>query len=58
MHVMYDHVDLSVKPNVVTYGAVSDSFAKSTERNATARADALLENMVVLHQSDPVHFSD
>ena len=55
---MYDQGDLSVKPNVVTYGAVIDAFAKSLERNAAARADALLANMVALHQSDQVRHSD
>lgn len=44
--------------SIVTYGAVIDAFAKSMERNAAARADALLANMVALHQSDPVRHAD
>jgi hypothetical protein len=58
MHQLYEDGDPDVKPNVVTYGAVIDAYAKSGEKGAAARADALLAKMIHLHQIDPVTNSD
>ena len=58
MHELYKNGDLHVKPNVVTYGAVIDAYAKSGEKFAAARADALLAKMIHLHQMDPSTHSD
>jgi hypothetical protein len=40
MHALHERGDPDVKPNVVTYGAVIDSFAKSGEPGAASRADS------------------
>ena len=58
MHQLYEMGDHDVKPNVVTYGAVIDAFAKSGQRGAASKADALLANMIRLHQSDPATHAD
>ena len=58
MHKLYEEGDLYVKPNVVTYGAVIDAYAKSGEKHAAARADTLLAKMIHLNQMDPVTNSD
>ena len=58
MHKLYEKGDLQVKPNVVTYGAVIDAYAKSGEKHAAARADALLAKMIHLNQMDPSTYSD
>ena len=58
MHQLYASGDNEVKPNVVSYGAVIDAFAKCGETGSAARADTLLANMIELHQSDPVRHSD
>ena len=58
MHTLHKSGNLDIKPNVVTYGAVIDAHAKSGERGAAARADALLAEMIQLHQSDPVTHAD
>lgn len=58
MHNLYVAGDLNVKPNVVTYGAVIDAYAKSGEKYAAARADALLAKMIHLNQMDPATHSD
>ena len=58
MHKRHQSGDPDVRPNVVTYGAVIDAHAKSGERGAAARADALLAAMIQQHQSDPDTFWD
>ena len=58
MHELHGKGDPDIKPNVVTYGAVIDSYAKSGEKGAAARADTLLANMIQLHQSDPIKNAD
>jgi len=58
MHELYQSGNSCVKPNVVTYGAVIDSHAKSSMPGNAARADELLAQMIHLHQSDPVAHSD
>ena len=58
MHDLYESGDPDVKPNVVTYGAVIDAYAKSGQRGAAAKADALLANMIRLHQTDPAKHAD
>ena len=58
MHMLHKNGDPDIKPNVVTYGAVIDAHAKSGERGAAARADALLADMIQQHQSDPVLHAD
>jgi hypothetical protein len=58
MHRLHERGDPHVKPNVVTYGAVIDAYAKSGEHGAAARADTLLANMIQLHQMDPVRNAD
>ncbi len=58
MHDLHKNGDPDIKPNVVTYGAVIDAHAKSGERGAAARADALLAEMIQQHQADPVMYAD
>jgi Pentatricopeptide repeat domain len=58
MHQLHEDGDPDVKPNVVTYGAVIDAYAKSGEKGAAARADALLAKMIHLHQIDPITNAD
>jgi hypothetical protein len=58
MHKLHEQGDPDIKPNVVTYGAVIDSFAKSCEKGAAARADTLLAEMIQLHQTYPVKHAD
>ena len=58
MHKLNEEGDTDVKPNVVTYGAVIDSYAKSGERGSATRADQLLAKMIELHQTDPAKNAD
>jgi hypothetical protein len=58
MHQLHKQGDPDIKPNVVTYGAVIDSYAKSGEIGAAARADTLLANMIQLYQTDPIKNAD
>ena len=58
MHQLHEQGDPDIKPNVVTYGAVIDSYAKSGEKGAASRADNLLAQMIQLHQTDPVKHAD
>ncbi len=55
MHKLYEAGNEDVKPNVVTYGAVIDSWAKSGDPRAAERADNILANMIKMHQSDPIN---
>lgn len=54
MHETSSAGNRDVRPNVVTYGAVIDAYAKSGERGAAARADSLLAKMIHLYQMDPI----
>ena len=58
MHHRHDAGETDVKPNVVTYGAVIDAYAKGGQKGAAARADALLAKMIHLYQTDPINNSD
>ena len=58
MHELHEQGDPDIKPNVVTYGAVIDSYSKSGLKGAASRADTLLAQMIQLHQTDPVKNAD
>jgi hypothetical protein len=65
MHQIHEAGNQNVKPNVKTYGSVINCWANAAgpkavygNESAAEKAERILDDMMRLHQSDPIKYSD